>query len=147
MSQQFYERFISTVFLFLAILTIAVLSGLIGFAWFLSGNKFLLMCFAGSLNLIYFFSVFEFDKFRNLREDLRQGLLMEPRRNNDQEIEPLDMNLEGTALNVCLAYRNGHSLTQIESLFQLNHANQTKRLLIKDLDILLKEHKQKEAKI
>jgi hypothetical protein len=60
-----------------------------------------------------------------------------PFRNKEELLEPI---LDDTALNACVAYHNGQSFTDISRLFKLKHPEQARRLLVKGLDILLKEH-------
>ncbi|MEM3443022.1 MAG: hypothetical protein QXM86_04110 [Candidatus Bathyarchaeia archaeon] len=56
--------------------------------------------------------------------------------------EPLNVDLENVedALRVCVLYRNGKSLTEIERIMGFSHPYKTKRLLLKGLDLLLKNY-------
>jgi len=58
--------------------------------------------------------------------------------------EPLDVKVEDLPLKACLLYRNGHSFLYVSKALGLSHADLARRLVIKGLDILLKEHKAKE---
>lgn len=81
-----------------------------------------------------------FDEFR-----INLGLFMQNNERGDEKIEPLNMEFNDKAVQVCLYYRNGASLTQIKENMKFDHPEQVRRHLLKGLGILLKfydEHKQ-----
>ena len=64
--------------------------------------------------------------------------------NSKQNVElnkPLNVEAEDLPLKACLLYRNGYSFVQITHKLQLGDEAQTaKRLVVRGLDLLLKEH-------
>jgi hypothetical protein len=85
--------------------------------------------------------------FQNFKANL--GLFIPNNNENIQKIEPLDIDVDDKALQVCLYYRNGATLNKLKQDFGFTHPTQTKRELIKGLDFLLKfydKHKQEGVK-
>jgi len=146
MSEQFYDRFLSLFFGFFLLLVI------------LNVDMQLLIFYLNTQNLLYYagwvvvsglslvYSIKYYGQFGNFRENL--GLFLVNPDSKEDKIEPLTMNLDSRALQVCLYYRNGATLEEMKADFGFKHPNQVKRELIKGISFLLKfydEHK--EAKI
>ena len=87
-------------------------------------------------------------EYRRFRETLQQGLFCPSdvdRLVNSSDVEPLDIP-DDKALAVCTYYHNGSTMLQIQRNMGFTHPEQVKRHLLKGLDILLKEHVEKEQK-
>lgn len=65
----------------------------------------------------------------------------------ENQLEPLNIEVEDVALKACLYYRNGASYEDIKRNLSLSHPEQAKRLLIRGLDFLLKNYNEHNEKV
>lgn len=143
MSEQFYDRLLSLFFGFFLLLVL------------LNVDMQLLSLYLNSQNMLYYagwlivlgfsviYSVKYYGQFGSFRDNL--GLFLVNPDSKEEKLEPLELNLDNKALQVCLYYRNGATLEEMKEKFGFNHPNQPKRELIKGISFLLKfydEHKQ-----
>lgn len=146
MSEQFYDKLLSLFFGFFLLLVL------------LNVDMQLLIFYLNTQNFLYYaawvivsgfslvFSIKYYGLFGSFRENL--GLFLVNPDSKEIKPEPLTMNLDNKALQVCLYYRNGATLEKIKANFGFKHPNQVKRELIKGIGFLLKfydEHKEEKT--
>lgn len=140
MSQAFYEKFLSFFLGFVLLFILIMVSSEFLLYYFSTWNLTFYYSYLSSLCLALLYAIKYFIDFKSFKENLNLFL---PSGENSQP-EPLNIDVEETALKVCLFYRNGVRLKEIEQNLGLKHSQQVKRLLLEGLTILLKEHAEKE---
>ena len=146
MSEQFYDRILTLFFgfsLFLVVLNVNIQFLIL---YTTQQNFLYYYAWLAVLGLTAYYGVVYYRSFQNFRNNL--GMFL-PIVENNEKIEPLNMELSDKSLQVCLYYRNGATLEQIKANCGFNHANQVKRELIKGIGFLLtfyNENKQEDVK-
>lgn len=145
MSEQFYNKVLGLFFRFSLLLLLLVADMEVLF-WYIVARSLLLYTFWLGLlmvSVLYGLRLYgNFDEFR-----INLGLFMQNNERGDEKIEPLNMEFNDKAVQVCLYYRNGASLTQIKENMGFDHAEQVRRHLLKGLDILLKNYENKQEDV
>ena len=147
MSQQFYSKLSNILFKFMVLICILIANSELLILYLL--NPASQAYYFGYMVLLGLSAIFGFKyilEYRQFRETLAQGLFCPSdvdRLVNSSDFGPLDIP-DDKALAVCTYYHNGSTLTQIERNMGFTHPEQVKRHLLKGLDILLKEHAEKE---
>ena len=147
MSQQFYSNLSNILFGFVVLICILIVSSEFLILFLL--NPTAIAFYYGFLVLLcisVFFGLKYVREYKQFRETLNQGLFCPSdvdRLVNSSDFGPLAIP-DDKALAVCTYYHNGSTLTQIERNMGFTHPEQVKRHLLKGLDILLKEHVEKE---
>lgn len=116
--------------------------------YILSQNQILYYGFLAILLLASSYGIKYYWSFLDFRNNLYL-FVSDSEIKSENHVEPLNMELNDASLKVCLYYRNGASLEDIQKDLGLNHPQQVKRELVKGLGFLLKfyhEHKEKEVK-
>jgi len=139
MSQRLYEQIVSLFFGFV-LLVISTLATMFIFllSWYVKTES-VLYAFLGAIFSIGAYGCLYFLRIRNFKENI--GLYIPKAESSIEFLEIPD----DKALAVCTYYHNGASLEQIKHDMGFNHANQVKRHLLKGLDILLREHKERKV--
>jgi hypothetical protein len=88
----------------------------------------------------FIYGVWYYLKIRSFKENIS---LFIPDNQSQKPLEPLNVNVEGLSLKVCLYYRNGSSLSEIQKNLGLKYPQEAKRKLIEGLGILLKSYGEK----
>lgn len=141
MSERFYEKFTSFFLKFIFLmLIISMLSSLFTF-WVFTQNMVLLYSYLLGVTILSVYIAYFFLRFRIFKEKIS---LYIPKAHIKNSIEPLNIELEDLPLKVCLYYRNGASLADIQKALGFSHPNQVKRKLIEGLDMLLKSYNEGE---
>lgn len=146
MSQQFYQKFLSFFSGFIILLFMFVAAAEFLFFYSSTGNILFYYSYLLILGVSCLYGFRYYLSFRGFKETLAQGLYF-PNSNNEKALnpvsKPLNMEVEDLPLKACLLYRNFHSFDYVSKALKLGHGEQARRELIKGLDILLKEHKEK----
>jgi len=129
---QFFIHFLAVIFMFMISVELAVF-------YMMSDNIF---CYWGSTGvfgvalILTFQMVNDFEHFQDIYDQNISNSKL-----NVELNKPLDAEAEDLPLKACLLYRNGYSFVQITHKLQLGSEAQTaKRLVVRGLDLLLKEH-------
>ena len=147
MSQQFYSKLSQVLFGFVVLFGLLIVNS--EFLILSLLNPEISAYYYGYMFLLGLSAIFGAKyilEYRRFRETLEQGLFCPSdvdRLVNSSDVEPLAIP-DDKALAVCTYYHNGSTLTQIERNMGFTHPEQVKRHLLKGLDILLKEHAEKE---
>ena len=127
----FFIYFLAVVFMFMISMELALF-------YMMSDNIFCYWSSTGVFGIalvITFQMVKDFEHFQDIYD---QNIS-----NSKQNVElnkPLNVEAEDLPLKACLLYRNGYSFVQITHKLQLGREPQTaKRLVVRGLDLLLKE--------
>jgi hypothetical protein len=146
MSERFYEKFLSFFFGLAILFIVFSATGQFLIIYFLNQNIIFYYAYLGMLLFSTFYGFKYFLAFRDFRESVNEGLFS-PKCESQNE-KPLDIDVENEDLpiKVCLYYEQGASLVHIQNDLGLTHPTQAQRLLRKGLGILLKEHREIEAK-
>jgi hypothetical protein len=130
-----FFRFFFLLFLMFVSIELSFLSLVYGFL-----NSYLVWAFVVVALTVYLLKCY-FD-IRGFREALSQGLLLPHKENEDEKLEPLNVDLddEDLALKVCLLYYHGASLPKIKRELGFSHPTTVQRLLRKGLGVLLKTY-------
>lgn len=145
MSEVFYEKFMSFMLGFLVLTFMVLIASEFLFYYTTQGNIIFYYGYIITVTALCLYGIRYYLSFRNFKENL---YLLIPNPNSEKPIEPLNMDLNNKALEVCLYYRNGATLSQIERNLGLTHGTQMRRLMRKGLDILLRsynEHNEKKV--
>lgn len=133
MSQQFYDKFLDFFRGFIIIVFMFVVSAELLFFYSWNQNMIFYYGYVGMLVIACFYAIRYYLQFRSFKENIN---LYVPISN---KIEPLEIEgLTDIPLKVCLYYRNGASLRDIQEDLKLGCPIQSKKLLIKGLDKLLR---------
>lgn len=147
MSQQFYSKLSNILFGFVVLLGLLIVNCEFLILYLLTPEiSAYYYSYMFLLGLSAIFGAKYILEYRRFRETLQQGLFCPSdvdRLVNSSDVEPLNIP-EDKALAVCAYYHNGSTLLQIQRNMGFTHPEQVKRHLLKGLDILLKEHQNKE---
>jgi len=133
----FFVHFIGVMFMFMIAVELALF-------YMMSQN---IVCYWASTGvfgialLLTFQMIREFEHFQDIYDQNISNSKLKTELN-----KPLNMEVEDLPLKACLLYRNGHSFQYVSKALGLSHADLGRRLVIKGLDILLKEYKKREVK-
>jgi hypothetical protein len=144
MSEQFYDKVLSLFFGFSLFLVLTIANSELLILYLSAQSNVFYVCWLALLAAAAGSGMRFYQNFYSFRANL--GLFIP---NNEAQTEPLSIDVDGKALQVCLYYRNGATLEELKQNFGFNHPNQPKRELIKGLDFLLRfydEHKQEDVK-
>ena len=145
MSEAFYEKLIGLFFRFfllLFLMLIAVEFTVLSLSFGFLGSYFLWSFIVVALTVYLLRCYFQ---VREFKENLSLFL---PQKQEDErkieKLEPLNMELseDDVALKVCLLYRNGVCIHKIRQIMGWSHPNKVRRMLIRGLDILLKNYEE-----
>lgn len=136
MSERFYGKFLSLFFGFVVLMILIVVATEFLVFYLLNQNMILHFGFCGMLLALLIYGTKYCVQFRDLREKLYLFFPSEPEKPHN----PLNIETDDLPLKVCLKYRNGSSLNNIQKDLQLTHPMQAKRELRRGLDILLRSY-------
>jgi len=143
-SQQFLSRF-SNVFFGFAVLLCILIADFEFLTLYLINptTEAFYYAYLALLCLSAIFGAKSYRDYLGFRETLAQGLFCSSSSDVDSfGFEPLEIPAD-KALAVCTYYHNGATFNQIAESIGLKEAQQVKRLLVKGLEILLKEHNER----
>ena len=147
MSEKFYEEFVGLFFGFIVLLFFFFIAVEFILFYLLYKSELFYYCYVGVLvfTLYYGFRVY-FD-FKSFKENLHLLVPSEFEGNKIEEVEGLEVEFEDLPLKVCVMYRNGMSMLNIQKHLGLSHPYQVRRLLLKGLDLLIKSYERHEGKV
>lgn len=146
MSEQFIQRFLSFFFqsIILVLLVVGSTECFLFYTW--TGAIAFYVVFGGILIFASVYGVVLYLSFRGFRESVAQGLFDLVQKDPESNGEPLDIETDDTALQVCAAYRNGQSFGQIAEHAGLKNRTEVMRQVRRGLEVLLKSYgKQREG--
>ena len=143
MSERFFERFTQLVFGVVMIILLFLGTIMVLLAYVLTQITVFFYFYVGMLAFSFFYALQYSQQFKDFKENLN---LFIPPEGNNQYLEPLNVEIDGLPLKVCLYYRNGATQEQIKQNLGLNHPTQVKRELVKGIDILLKFYNENNCK-
>ncbi|HEX69126.1 MAG TPA: hypothetical protein ENG10_02390 [Candidatus Bathyarchaeota archaeon] len=147
MSKKFYERFVGLFLRFIVLFFFFSIAVEFIFFYLLYKSELFYYCYVAVLIFTFYYGLRVYFDFRSFKEDLSLLFPGEFEGNKIEEVEALEVEFEGLPLKVCVLYRNGMSMLDIQKHLGLSHPYQVRRLLLKGLDLLIKSYERHEGKV